>query len=57
MIYLNLFYYFMVLFECNDVVILSLIIFFNCNQRVNSYGLIQDILKSHSIARDYQLVT
>jgi hypothetical protein len=57
MIYLNLFYYSMVLFECNDVVILSLIIFFNCNQHVNSYGLIQDILKSHSTVRDYQLVT
>jgi hypothetical protein len=35
MIYLNLFYCFMILFQCNNVVILSLIIFrLNCNQHV-----------------------
>jgi hypothetical protein len=38
-IYLNLFYYFMILFQCNNVVILSLIIFLlNYNQHVNSLG-------------------
>jgi hypothetical protein len=35
MIYLNLFYYFMILFQCNNVVILSLIIFcLNYNQHI-----------------------
>jgi hypothetical protein len=34
-IYLNLFYCFMILFQCNDVVILNLIIFYlNYNQHV-----------------------
>jgi hypothetical protein len=34
-IYLNLFYCFMILFQCNSVIILSLIIFcLNCNQHV-----------------------
>jgi hypothetical protein len=36
-IYLNLIYWFMILFQCNNVFILSLIFFcLNCNQRVNS---------------------
>jgi hypothetical protein len=35
MIYLNLFYGFMILFQCNNVVILILIIFcLNCNQHI-----------------------
>jgi hypothetical protein len=35
MIYLNLFYYFMILFQCNNIIILSLIIFLlNYNQHI-----------------------
>jgi hypothetical protein len=46
---LNLFYYFMILFECNNVVILNLIIFgINYNQYVDSH-------KSHNITWGYQL--
>jgi hypothetical protein len=35
MIHLNLFYCFMILFQCNIIIILSLIIFYlNCNEHV-----------------------
>jgi hypothetical protein len=47
----------MILFECINVVILNLIIFYlNCNQHVNSHRQIQVILKSCSITWSYQLV-
>jgi hypothetical protein len=45
------------LFECNNVIILSLIIFcLNYNRHVNSHRYIQCILKSYSITHGYQLV-
>jgi hypothetical protein len=47
----------MVLFECNNIAILSfIIIYLNYNEHVNSHKYMSDILKSRNIAWGYQLV-
>jgi hypothetical protein len=47
----------MVLFECNNIAILSLIIIYlNYNEYVNSHKYMSDILKYRNIAWGYQLV-